>query len=59
MSEEEKLDYLNKLRKECGFNSELQLEHIKTNPARCTTSKLLCNAVVGKLGKRKKKTRYV
>jgi len=52
MTQDEKLGYLNRLRLECGFGEELQLDHIITNPARCTTSKLLCNAVVGKLGKK-------
>lgn len=58
MSSEEKEKYLQKLRTECGFGEELQPEHIKTNPARCTTSKLLCNAVVGKLGKLNKNNLY-
>jgi len=37
---------------ESGFGSQLQLTDIKTNPSRYTTSKLMLNANIGKLGKK-------
>ena len=42
--------FLEKLRAESGLGPELRMEHIQENSARTITSKLLLNAVIGKLG---------
>lgn len=51
-SDDEKAQFVQALRKDCGFESELQKQHIKFNPAGVTVAKLSANALVGKLGKK-------
>ena len=48
-----KLTFIDNLRKECGFGTEVTLDQIQTNAPRVTVSKLSANALVGKLGKKK------
>lgn len=48
----EKYDYLEKLRQECSFGEEFDIQQIEKNPPRVTVSKLSANALVGKLGKK-------
>ena len=47
-----KLTFIDNLRKECGFGTEVTLDQIQTNAPRVTVSKLSANALVGKLGKK-------
>ena len=49
-----KMNFIENLRKECGFGTEVGMSQIQTNAPRVTVSKLSANALVGKLGKKKK-----